>query len=354
MGIRLKNTIMKVGISVISILAAIAIGAILIAAVGENPVTAYGFLLRGAFGNARAVGETLVKATPLIFTALAAVFSYRCGMFNLGAEGQFIMGAIAASWLSSNILPFGGIGNTLLSLLIGTLAGGIWGAIPGLLKAYRGLNEMIVSILMNYIATLFMAFLYSGPLMEKNIPQTAAILDDVKLTRLIEGSRVHTGIFIAIVMIILVTYFLFKTAKGYQLRVVGLNPTAANVNGLSVKRMMVSAFVGSGMIAGLGGAVELLGSSFRLMSGFGFGFGFDGVAIALIGQLHPVGAGLVAYLFAVLRTGANTMQIATGITTSVVDIVQAVIIIFAVAGTAITVLPGVKALVNRKWKGVEQ
>ncbi len=354
MGIRFKNTILKVSISAISILAAILIGAIIIASVGENVFVAYGFLLRGAFGNARAIGETIVKATPLIFTALAAVFAYRCGMFNLGAEGQFIMGAIAASWISATLLPFGGWLNTLLSMIIGALAGGVWGAIPGLLKAYRGLNEMIVSILLNYVATLFMAFLYSGPLMEKNIPQTVAIFDDVKLTRLIEGSRVHTGIFVAIGVMIVASYFLFKTAKGYQLRVVGLNPTAANVNGLAVKKMMVSAFVVSGMIAGLGGAVELLGSSYRLMAGFGLGFGFDGVAIALIGQLHPIGAGLVAYLFAVLRTGANTMQIATGITTSVVDIVQAVIIIFAVAATAIIALPGVKAIVNRKWKGAEQ
>ncbi len=354
LGSRFKNTIMKVSISIISILGAILIGAVIIASVGENVFIAYGFLLRGAFGNSRAVGETLVKATPLIFTALAAVFSYRCGMFNLGAEGQFIMGAVAASWISVTILPFGGIINTLLSLLVGALAGGVWGAIPGLLKAYRGLNEMIVSILLNYVATLFMAFLYSGPLMEKNIPQTAAVFDDVKLTRLLEGSRVHSGIFIAVGVAILVTYFLFKTAKGYQLRVVGLNPIAAKVNGLPVKKMIASAFVVSGMIAGLGGATELLGSSYRLMAGFGQGFGFDGVAIALIGQLHPIGAGLIAYLFAVLRTGANTMQIATGITTAVVDIVQAVIIIFAVAATAITALPGVKAIVNRKWRGIEQ
>ena len=343
----------KIIMPVLAVVLSLALGAVIIVAAGRDPLTAYGYLLQGAFGSLQSWSETLVKATPLIFTGLAAVFAYRCGMLNLGAEGQFIMGAIAACWFGT---AFPGVPAPLrlaLCLVLAILAGGIWAAIPGYLKAKHHTNEMIITILLNYIATLFMSYLYSGPLMEDRIPQTAAVDAQIKLTRFLGSTRAHTGILLALLFVGLVYYFLFHTYQGYSLRVLGVNRDAARVNGFAVERYMILSFVISGMIAGLGGAVELLGASYRLQTGFGLGYGFDGVAIALIGQLHPLGTLLVAYLFAVLRCGANTMQVATGITTAIVDILQGIIIIFAVAGSALVALPVFQTLQARFAKRKE-
>jgi len=338
---KLKNILIKILIPVISVIFAFIVGAVLIAAIGGNPSEAFTYLFKGAFGNATNLGKTLVKATPLIFTGLAATFAYRCGVFNLGAEGQFVMGAVASIWVSVNVKSISGVPLIILSLVLGMIAGGIWGAIPGILKITRGLNEMIVSIMLNYVAVLFMGYLYTGLLREGSVPQTEAVNDTLKLGRLF-GSNVHVSFIIAIVFAIVVYYFLFYTSKGFKLRAVGMNDTASMYNGFSVKKYMLMAFVVSGAIAGIGGSVELHGVQYRLMSGFGTGYGFDGVAIALIGQLNPIGTVLVAYLFAVLRTGANTMQVGTGMPTAVIDIIQALVIVFAVAGSALVNLPKVK------------
>jgi simple sugar transport system permease protein len=212
---------------------------------------------------------------------------------------------------------------------------------------------MIVSIMLNYLAFLFMGFLYSGPLREGSVPQTAAVT--AKLGRLFSDTRVHVGIIIALIIAMLIYYFLFYTSSGFKLRAVGLNPTAAEYNGFPVKKLVLMSFIISGAIAGIGGSVELHGTQFRLMSGFGDGYGFDGVAIALIGQLNPIGTVLVAYLFAVLRKGATTMQVGTGMPTSVIDIIQALVIVFAVAGSALTNLPKIRQfLSNRSQKSKKE
>lgn len=338
---KLKNVLIKMFIPIISIICAFIVGAILIATIGGNPGEAFLYLFKGAFGNLTSFGKTLVKAIPLIFTGLAATFAYRCGVFNLGAEGQFIIGAVTSIWISVTLKGISGVWLIILSLVLGAAAGGIWGAIPGILKITRGLNEMIVSIMLNYVAVLFMGYLYTGPLREGNVPQTEAVSDALKLGRVF-GSNVHIGFIIAIVLALVIYYFLFYTSKGFKLRAVGMNEVASMYNGFSVKKFMLMSFIVSGAIAGLGGSVELHGVQYRLMSGFGTGYGFDGVAIALIGQLNPIGTVLVAYLFAILRTGANTMQVGTGMPTSVIDIIQALVIVFAVAGSALVNLPKVK------------
>ena len=341
---KMKRLLIQILVPVVSILISFLAGAILIAGIGGNPGEAFSFLLKGAFGTKANFGETIVKSVPLIFTGLAATFAYKCGVFNLGAEGQFAMGAVASIWVSTSLTGISGIPLLVISLIAGVLAGGLWGCIPGILKITRGLNEMIVSIMLNYIAILFMGYLYSSPLREGSVPQTAAV--PVKLPRIMEGTRLHAGIIFAIVLALLLYYFLFHTAAGFKLRAVGLNQTAARYNGYSVKKIMLVSFIISGAIAGLGGSVELHGTQFRLMAGFGDGYGFDGVAIALIGQLNPIGTVLVAYLFAVLRTGATTMQAGSGKPTSVIDIIQALIIVFAVAGSALTNLPKIRQVLT--------
>lgn len=339
---KLKNILIKIFIPVISVLFAFIVGAILIAAIGGSPGEAFTYLFKGALGNSTNFGKTLIKATPLIFTGLAATFAYRCGVFNLGAEGQLVVGAVTSIWISITVKSISGVPLLILSLVLGAIAGGIWGAIPGILKITRGLNEMIVSIMLNYVAVLFMSYLYTGPLREGSVPQTEAVSDSLKLGRIFEGSNIHVGFIIAIVLAIIIYYFLFYTSKGFKLRAVGMNDTASMYNGFSVKKYMLMSFIVSGAVAGIGGSVELHGMQYRLMSGFGSGYGFDGVAIALIGQLNPIGTVLVAYLFAVLRTGANTMQVGTGMPTAVIDIIQALVIVFAVAGSAVVNLPNIK------------
>ena len=347
---KLKDNLAKILIPILSILIAFIAGGIIILCLGKNPVEAYGYLFSGAFGSGRKMGQTLVIACPLIFTGLAAAFAYKCGVFNLGGEGQFIMGAVTSIFVSAK-LGDAGMGGLLVSLLAGTVAGGIWGAIPGILKITRGLNEMIVSIMLNYVATLLMGVIYTSWIRDASVPQTPAIADEVHLPRIITGMRFTWGFVIAVAVGLILYYVLFWTSAGFRLRAVGCNLTASRFNGIPVKRFMLASFIVSGAIAGLGGGAELLGTQFRLINGYGAGYGFDGVAMALIGQLHPIATMVVALFFAVLRVGSTTMQAATGVPTSVSDIIQALVIVFSVAGMALTKLPEFQAWRSRVFHG---
>lgn len=340
-----KNRLFSVLVPLISVLLAFLVGCIIMAVLGANPGTALKALWKGAFGNARNVGTTLSRATPLIFTSLCACFAYRCGVFNLGGEGQFLMGSIVCCYIATQS-GITGLAGIILCILAGGVAGGLWAAVPGLLKIYRGQNEMIISIMLNYVATLFMGVIYTNWLREGSVPQTMAVPDETKLTRLF-GLRCTSAFVIAVVIGLLVYYFLFYTSMGFQLRAVGLNMTASEFNGFAVKRYILFSFIISGVIAGIGGSAELLGTQFRLINGFGAGYGFDGVAMALIAQLHPLAAILVAIFFAALRVGSTTMQAATGVPTSVSEIIQALVIVFTVAGLAMVKLPEFKAFLER-------
>lgn len=336
-----KKNFMNVLIPVLSILLAFIIGMIIILSLGANPIQAMGYLLKGAFGTVTNLSNTVVRSMPLIFCGLCTCFAYRCGIFNLGGEGQFLFGAMAALAVSL-LIGAEGPWVTVLAIAAGILAGGFWGLLPGLLKSWRGLNEMITTIMFNYVAVLFMGFVYTSALREGSVPQTAPVPELTQIARIFPNLRITWGIVIALVVGIAAWYFLFHTSKGFQLRAVGFNPTASRFNGFSVNSYRLMAFVVSGAIAGLGGACDILGTQFRLISGYGSGYGFDGVAIALIAQLDPIATIIVAYFFAVLRVGSTTMQVGSGVPTSVIDIIQALVIIFAVAGSAMMHLPTIK------------
>lgn len=340
-----SNKLVSFLVPIISILLAFIIGCIIMAILGANPVEALRSLCIGAFGSVRNIGTTLSRSTPLIFTGLCACFAYRCGVFNLGGEGQFLMGSIVCCYIATQS-GLEGLPAILLGLVAGAIAGGLWAMIAGLLKVYRGQNEMIITIMLNYVATLLMGVVYTNWLRDGSVPQTESVPDATKLSRLF-GLRATTAFAIAIVVGLLIYYFLFYTSKGFQLRAVGLNMTAAQFNGFAVKRYILLSFVVSGAIAGLGGSAELLGTQFRLINGFGAGYGFDGVAMALIAQLHPIATVLVAIFFAALRVGSTTMQAATGVPTSVSDIIQALVIVFSVAGLAMVKLPQFKVFMSR-------
>ena len=333
-------------VPIISILLAFVIGCIIMAVLGANPFVALESLWIGAFGSLRNVGTTLARSTPLIFTSLCACFAYRCGVFNLGGEGQFLMGSIVCCYIATQS-GIEGLPAILLCLVGGAVAGGLWSLISGLLKVYRGQNEMIITIMLNYVATLFMGVLYTSWIRDENIPQTPAVSKLVQLPRVISGMRFTWGFVLALVVGLVMYYVLFWTSGGFKLRAVGYNMTASRFNGIPVKRYILTSFIISGAIAGLGGGAELLGTQFRLINGFGAGYGFDGVAMALIGQLHPIATVIVALFFAALRVGSTTMQAATGVPTSVSDIIQALVIVFSVAGMALTKLPEFESWKNR-------
>ena len=198
---------------------------------------------------------------------------------------------------------------------------------------------MIISIMLNYIATLFMGVIYKSWIRDTNMPQTPSIDNSLMLSKVIPSMRFTWSFVIAIVIGLVMYYGLYWTSKGFKLRAVGLNMTAAKFNGLSVKRYILFSFIISGAVAGLGGSADLLGTQYRLINGYGSGYGFDGVAIALIAQLHPIAAIIVSIFFAALRVGSTSMQVATGVPTSVSDIMQALVIVFSVAGMAMTKLP---------------
>ena len=336
-------------VPIISVLLALVVGGIVIACLGKNPIQGYALLFSGSLGTTQKFASSLVSACPLIFTALAAAFAYRCGVFNLGGEGQFIMGAVSAI-VFLLVTGIEGIAGTVLAILVGTVVGALWAALPGIMKITRGLNEMITSIMLNYVATLFMGFIYTNAFRDGGNPQTPSVADSVMLAK-IPGFRIHTGVILAIVLSLVVAYVISKTSFGFKIRAVGLNPLASKVNGFNVKFLVVAAFIISGAIAGMGGAVELLGEQYRLMSGFGSGFGFDGVAIALIAQLNPLASLLVAIFFGALTTGASSMQVGIMVPTAIVEIIRALIIIFSVAGVALIKLPKIQALIQQMGSG---
>ncbi|MCI6548925.1 MAG: ABC transporter permease [Coriobacteriaceae bacterium] len=327
---------------VVAVLLALIIGAIVIACLGKNPLEGYAAMIQGSLGDAAKLSKTLERACPLVFTGLAASFAYKCGVFNLGGEGQFIMGGCATA---ACVLGLGleGPAGLALGLLAGIVAGAVWGLLPGVMKITRGLNEMITTIMLNYVAMYFMEYIYKNAYTDNGLPKTIATPQS---SRLPEVLGTHVGVIMAIALGVFIWYVIFRTSLGFKIRAVGMNPIASRVNGFPVRRLVLLAFIISGAMAGLGGAVELLGKTpYRLAAGFGSGFGFDGVAIALIAQLNPIAAILVAFLFGVLSTGGTMMQSVIGVPTAIVEIIRGLIIIFAVAGMAAVKLPKIKAYV---------
>ena len=331
----------KLLISVLAVLASLLIGAVLILIEGGEPISSYTVLFSSVFSNPVNFGEAVVKALPIAFTGLAVVVAYRCGTFNLGAEGQLLLGAAGCIWFAtrfSSQLPPPLV--IVCCLMIGAVMGALWSLVPGVLKARFGINEIITTILMNYIGTYLVSWLVNGPLQESSHhnPQTDAIEKVCRLPILVRTTRIHLGVILLVVLSVIIYYYLFYTAGGFRMRAVGLNRDAAACNGISIRTNVLKAMLISGAIAGFGGAVEILGVQFRLIDGFGAGYGFDGVAMALIGQLQPFGVLLVSMLFGILRTGANSMQRLAGIPVSVIDVIQALIIFFVVSAGSIRLI----------------
>jgi simple sugar transport system permease protein len=321
---------------------ALLIGAIMLVALGADPIKAYQALFEGAFGNTNAFADTLVRATPLLLVGVGICISFRGGVFNIGGEGQFIIGAIGAAVLGLYLQGPPGWVIILLALLFGAVGGAIWGGIPGTLKAYLNVNEILSTIMMNAIAVQIMNYLLSGPLIdpaqiEKGtfLPETARLPNMLDLPRLVP-TRLHLGAAVAVLLAILVWILLWRTTIGYRIRAVGLNPFASRYAGIPVKRYAMLALTLSGALAGLAGAVQVLGLHHRLLTdgsaaGFTNGAGFDGIVAALFGGLHPLGTIPASVLFGGLLVGANKLQRTVQVPSSLAVALNGLVVIFVVS-----------------------
>lgn len=323
-----RNLLVPIG----SVVLALLVGSIFILVVGENPLYAYRVLLVESFGSINNIAGTLQRSTPLIFTGLGVAFAFRCGLFNIGAEGQLYVGGMVAAIIGVSFGNLPGLIHLPIAVFAGMLAGGLWAAIPGILKAKLGVHEVINTIMMNFVAYYLTDFLVTGPFHGGRwAPETDRVFPTAVLERILPPSRLNTGIFLAIVALVVVYIVLWKTKTGYEIRAVGLNPSAAEYGGISVARNMVLAMVISGAVASLAGVEQVLGVHGRFIQRFSPDLGFIGIAVALLGKNHPVGVFFAAVLFGALRTGGAAMDRLTDVPRELVVIIQAMIIMFVAA-----------------------
>ena len=323
-------------------LAALGVFAIILMTLGANPIEAYGALIEGAAGSPNAIADTLVKATPLLLIGLGTCIAFRGGVTNIGGEGQLIVGALAATLIGLLYPEAPGYVIIPLAMLMGFLAGGVWGAIPGALKAYFNVNEILSTIMMNQIAVQGMNYLLRGPMIDpvqleaaSKIPQTARLAKEFDLIRLVP-TRLHLGALLAVIVAVLVFIFLWRTTIGYRIRAVGLNADAARYAGINVKRYMVLSLLLSGALGGLAGAIQVYGVTHRMFTdgsaaGFTGGAGFNGIVAALFGQLHPIGTIPAAILFGALLVGANKLQRVVQVPSALVTALNGLVVVFVVS-----------------------
>lgn len=320
--------------TVLSVAAALLLGGLLFLPYGVNPLDAYLAMFQEAFMSWRGLGYTLVKAAPLILVGLGTVVAWRTGFGYLGFEGCLLVGAAGATVVAlhtGNSLPF--LVFLPLACAAAMVAGGIWAGIIGFLKGRFGGNEVITSLMMNYVAILLVQYLVSGPLRAPGgLPQTERLARETWLPLLAEGTRAHAGIWLALVAAAVVWVVLMRSRIGYEMVVTGLNPLAARFGGIEVGRRQILAACLAGGLAALAGMVEVLGVHHRLMDGMSEGTGFIGIVAALLGRLHPLGVIIASFLYAGMTVGADAMQRQAGLPGSIVFMIQSMIVLFILIG----------------------
>ena len=327
-----------------AVVVALLLGALMIALVGDSPVETYRLLLGTAFSWPDGVGYTLFYATPLIFTGLAVAVAFRCGMLNIGAEGQLYVGAFAAAWVGIEGASLPAVVLLPSCILAAIAAGAFWGGVPGVLKARFGSHEVINTIMLNFIAVALVSYFtqYHYRIPGDAIMQTAPIGEGARLARLgsfvpglPERIPVNLTFLMALACCGLVYVFLWKTTWGYEIRATGQNPAAAEYAGISIRKQMILAMVISGALAGMVGVHEVLGYRYRYSDGFSANYGFTGIAVALLGRNHPAGVLVAALLFAIIQRGAVPVDAFTRhISNDIVQILQALVILCVAAESA--------------------
>ena len=312
--------------SLAAVLIALVAGGAVIALAGVNPFTAYGTLIQGAFGSRVGLVNTLIKAAPLLIGGIGLSISFKCRLINIGAEGQMIMGGIAATAIALYAPVQSPFLMGILAFAGGFAGGALFGFIPGWLKAKFGISEIINTIMLNYVASNLLSFLLDGPMREPGnyYPQSARIAREFWFPNILPDTRLHLGFALALAFTAVYYLFMYRMPAGFRIRMVGFSERASRYAGINVKANLVAALVLSGGIAGLAGMSEVFGMHHRLFNDFTAGYGFDAIPIALLGRLHPLGVAAAALFFGALRVGANAMQRAVQVPVSVVAVIQGV------------------------------
>lgn len=339
-----RRFIKSMQIPLLAIFTSLLIGAIIIIITAENPLIGlqkvgigYWGMIDGAILNPKGLINTLVATTPLILTGLAVALPFRAGLFNIGAEGQFMMGAFIGTMVGVNLdLP--PVIHAIVTLMAGFAGGAFWGFIPGYLRAKLGSHEVINTIMMNFIAIAFVNYAVRGPFKDPNPSsvQTLPIKETAEMLRI--TGRLHVGFFIAIIAAFLIYYFLFKTTWGFSLRTTGQNPDAAEYAGIRPKKEFILSMTLAGGLAGMAGILEVQGLTHVLTEGFNAGYGFDAIALSLLALNNPIGIIPAAFIFGILRIGGDFLQIRAGLSIHIVSILQALILLFVSAPSIIRYL----------------
>ena len=340
----LRRVLNALLVPTLALITALIVGAVVMWIFGDNPIDAYKGLFQGAFGSARGWATTIRKWSPLILTGLSVAVAFKAGLFNIGASGQFVMGTVFSVFVGINFAGLPMIIHLPMALLAGILGGLIWGAIPGALKVYTGAHEVIVTIMLNYIAALFAGWtVYAGgtqgqtpgPLWDPTagaISETPDVLASAQIPFMFGPPyRVHTGIFLALAAAVFIWWLIYRTTIGFEIRTVGLNQKAAKYAGVRVHRTIILTMAIAGGLAGSGLLPKLYHEGFEFAPEFGGGVGFDGITVALLGQTHPLGAVMAAFLLGSMDAGAAKMQFESGVSADIILVIQALVLIFVAA-----------------------
>ncbi len=314
----------------IAIAAALLVGAGLIIIAGKNPIAAYGALFQEAIANYYGFGNTLTKTTPLLLTSLGVLVALKAGQFNIGGEGQIYLGGLGSALVGLYVKGLPLVIHLPLALLAGFLFGAIWGLIPGYLKAVRGVNEVITTLLLNYVGQYFISYLVNGPMMQPGAPSpfSPKLPESAQLPTILPQTQTHAGILIGLLTAGILWVVFLRSPLGYQIEAVGQNPIAARYAGMSVEHTIMFVMAIAGGLAGLAGSSEVMGLKYRLFENFSAGYGFDAIAIALLSRGSVLGVIFTSFFFGALRSGANVMQRSAGVPVTVVYAIQGLTVLF--------------------------
>jgi len=335
----IKEIMAALAVPILAIFTAFLVASVIIFLSGSNPLSAYSAMLAGAFGDLDSLIETLNKTSPLLIAGLGAALAFRGGLFNIGIEGQIMMGSIGAVLVGSTIKAPAVI-SLPLTLSAGVLGGAIWATIPGFLKARFEAHEVITTIMANYIAARVITWSLGaeGPLRKATgvVPETNSLQVNARLPLLIADSRLHAGLLIAIILVVVIYILLFRTALGFEIRSVGMNLSAARYAGMKVERNIVLTMAISGGLAGLAGAIQVMGlPPYNYSAGFNTGYGFDSIAVAVLGATTPIGVAFSSLLFGFMSAGARLMQLRAKVPIEIISILQGLILMFVAANQII-------------------
>lgn len=324
-------------------MAALAIGlaftlsAVLIAAAGKNPVVAYAALARGALGSRDRIAVGLNKATPYLLTGVGVALCFRARVINIGGEGQIALGGLAATWVALRLTTAPGLVLPAIALAAGAVAGALWAGLAAAIRLRRGVHEVLVTLLMNFVGVLIVSEALQGDLGEtgSGFPQSPLLVKAAWLPRLVPATDLHVGIVLAVLTVVVCHVALWRTPFGFRVRILGASAPAAAYVGVSPARTFLSVMLIAGALAGGAGAVEVLGVHYRLIDGFSHGFGFNAVAIALLAALNPIAVLPAGLFFGFLETGALAMQRAVGVPSPLVAVIQGLTMVFVLSATGV-------------------